>query len=348
MSNSDELTRALAKNGAYDRDKAEEMRTKMIENFRATMRKAERALWGRSCLYALLGVFAATHFIHGSGTKTLIFYGLLTLVFFNCLLQMKTWFSIAYYRTSVLKAITQLELSGQASVGADTIREHQELQLPFVDGVPKWERRIWWSAIIGGCLLILFVKGIESQGVADPWDLDSLSSLTSQGCVRLAPDGSGSEVTEISSLQTGVVRRSRFSFDAPDGAVLQFTDHDGNELPVTTSPNNGHVCHNVRLLHPVMAGRRLSYTRRLDYAESATEKEGVWTHSGDSSYSFNTNEFTQTVVLPEGAEIVSVEPWPVAKFTLNNKPTVRFEGTRGYNDPFTYTVQYRLAGEGSD
>ena len=79
------------------------------------------------------------------------------------------------------------------------------------------------------------------------------------------------------------------------------------------------------------------------FENTYAKEDGVWTHSGDFSYAYDTNEFSQTVVLPEGAEIVSVQPWPVAKFTLKNKPTVRFEATRGHNDPFKYTVQYRLA-----
>jgi len=51
------------------------------------------------------------------------------------------------------------------------------------------------------------------------------------------------------------------------------------------------------------------------------------------------------VVLPEGAEIVSITPWPVAKFTLKGRPTVRFEATRGRNDLFKYAVKYRLDGK---
>jgi hypothetical protein len=38
----------------------------------------------------------------------------------------------------------------------------------------------------------------------------------------------------------------------------------------------------------------------------------------------------------------------LAKFTLNDKPTVRFEATRGHDDPFKYTVQYRLGQESPD
>jgi hypothetical protein len=172
--------------------------------------------------------------------------------------------------------------------------------------------------------------------------------LTSEGCVTLAADGSGSEVTEMSFLHQGTLARRGFNFHAPDAAVLRFTDSHGNDLPVETSTEHGHVRYIVHLPRPLMPGRRFSYTRTQKHAESATEKGGVWTHSADYSYAHDTNEFSQMVVLPEGAEIVSAKPCPVAKFTLSNKPVVRFEATRGYNDPFKYTVQYRLTGEASD
>ena len=81
MSNPDDLTKALAKNGAYDPEKAEELRKKMVGTFKATTRHVERVFWGRSCLYALLGVFAGAHFMQSSATKALLFYGLLALVF---------------------------------------------------------------------------------------------------------------------------------------------------------------------------------------------------------------------------------------------------------------------------
>jgi len=348
MSNPDDLTKALAKNGAYDPEKAEELRKKMVGTFKATTRYVERVLLGRSCLYAWLGVFAGAHFMQSSATKALLFYGLLTLVFLIGLIHAKTWYLIASTKIGVLKAINQLELGGPAAVDANTPREHKEVQLPFVDGLPRWERRIWWWAIICGGFLILVVKSVDVQGVEDPWDLTRGGSLTSEGCVTLAADGSGSEVAKMSFLDPGYRVRTGLNFVAPDGAVLRFTDSHGNELPAETLSEHGGIRHIVRFPRPVMSGRRFSYTRTQQYAKSATEKGGVWTHSADFSYDYDTNEFSQAVVLPEGAEIVSVKPWPVAKFTLNNKPTVRFEATRGHNDPFKYTVQYRLAPEASD
>jgi hypothetical protein len=309
------------------------------------MRKVERSLWIRSCLFAWLAVFAAAHFMHSSATKALLFYGLLTLAFFNCLLQLKMWYYTASNKIGVLKAIKQLELDGPAGVDADMLQEGKQL----VDGLPGWERNIWWVACVGGCFLILFVKGLETQGVKGPSDpFGGEGSLTSDVCVTLAADGSGFEQAEMSFLDTRTSRTSRFNFNAPEEAVVRFADSHGKELPVRTVSEQGQMRYIVRLLSPVMSGHRVSYTRTQEYAQWATEEGGVWTHSADFSYAYNTNEFSHTVVLPEGAEIVSVKPWPVAKFTLNKKPTVRFETTRGHNDPFQYTVQYRLLKEASD
>jgi hypothetical protein len=348
MSNPDDLTKALAQNGDYDPEKAEEMRTEMAGTFRAAMRRTERYLWGYTCLLSWLGVFAAAHFIQSSTTKALLFYGLLTLAFFETTILMKLWYWITNNKISVLKAIKQLEQGEPAAVDANMPREGKEAQVSL-DGLPRWERRIWKVAIFCGCFLVLFVKGLEVQGVEDPWGGGAeWGSLSSEGCVTLAADGSGSEVTEMSFLHQGTLPRRGFDFHAPDGVVVRFADSHGNELPFETSPEHGHVRYIVHLRRPLMPGRRFSYTRTQKQAESATEEGGVWTYSNDVSYGYNTNEFSQTVVLPEGAEIVSTKPWPVSTFTLQGKPTVRFEATRGHNDPFKYTVQYRLAEEASE
>lgn len=346
MSNPDNLTEALAQNGAYDPEKAEELRTKMVGTFKAAMKKAERYLWGYTCLYAWLGVFAAAHFMQSSTTKALLFYGLLTLIFFELTILMKVWYFVTSNKISMLKAIKQLELGGPAAVDVNKSQEGKETR-GQLDGLPRWERRIWWAAIVCGAFLILFVKGLEIQGVEDPWDLGGGGCLASAGCVTLTADGNGSEVTEMSFLHQGTLARRGFDFYAPDAAVLRFTESHGNELPVETSSEHGHVRYMVRLPRPIMPGRRFSYTRLSECPNSATQEDSVWTYSSDISYGYDTNEISQTVVLPEGAEIVSATPWPIAKFTLQGKPSIRFEATRGRNEPFKYTVQYRLPPEAS-
>jgi hypothetical protein len=341
MSNPDDLTQALAQNGAYNPAKAEELRKQMVGAFEAKVRKAERYLWVYMCLCCWLFVFAMFHFMQSSGAKALLFYGILMLVFFETTILMKLWYWIMNNKIGVLKAIKQLELGEAAAADAGS-EKGKALHGPLV-GLSRRERAVWWVVLIAGIALVGAVKGAEFSGAADPWDLATGGALTSKGCITLAADGSGSAVTEMSFVYEGTLARRGFDFYSPKSATIRFTDGRGREMPFTTSPQNGHIRYDVRLPRPVMPGRRFSYTQFSDCPSSATEKGGVWTYSSDVSYGYDTNDCSQTVVLPEGAEIVSANPWPVSSFTLQGKPTVRFEATRGRNDPFKYTVQYRLA-----
>ena len=346
MSSPNDLREALAQNGAYDPEQAEQLRNKTVGTFKAKMRKVERYLWVYICLCCWLVVFTLFHFMQSSTTKALLFYGILMLVFFETTILMKLWYWIMNNKISVLKAIKQIELGG-AEITTEG-PERGNVPLGPLAGLSRRERAVWWVVLITGGVLVGAVKGPEVSDAVGAWDLDQGGTLTSEGYITLAPDGGGWAVTEMSLVHEGVLALRGFSFHAPKSTKIRFTDGRGREMPFTTSPQNGHVRYDVRLLRPVMPGRRFSYTRLSECPSSATEEGGVWTYSADLSYGYDTNEFSQTVVLPEGAQIVSLNPWPVAKFTLSNRPTVRFEATRGHNDPFKYTVQYRLAGEASD
>jgi len=345
MNNPDDLTKALARNGTHDSERAEELKAKMVGTFEAKMRKVERYLWVYMCIFCWLAVFAMGHFMQASSTKALLFYAILMLVFFETTVLMKLWYWIMNNKISVLKAIKQIEL-GHATTD-DGCKKDKALHGPLA-GLGRLERVVWWVVLIAGAALIGGVKSAEVSGAVDPWDLDSGGTLTSRGSITLAPDGSGLGETEMSFVHEGALARRGFQYHAPRSTTINFTYGRGQEMPFTTSAQNGHVRYDVHLPRPIMPGRRFSHTRSSECPNSATEKGGVWTHVTDFSYGYDTNEFSQTVVLPEGAEIVSAKPWPVAKFTLGNKQIVRFEAIRGRNDPFKYTVQYRLSEEGTD
>ncbi|MHC4178233.1 MAG: DUF6768 family protein [Planctomycetota bacterium] len=335
------LERALGENGAFDPEKAEETKRKAVGTFEAKMRKVERYLFAYMCLCCWLIVFAGFHFIQSSTTKAMLFYGLLVLIFFETTILMKLWYWIMNNKISVLKEIKQLQLVGVTGGDPGAASRAKRLEGPLT-GLSRRERTVWWVVLLAGGALVGAVKGVEIVGVYDTWDLSRGGSLTSKGCVTLAADGSGSEVTNMSFLHEGTLAKWGFDFHAPDGAVFRFTDSRGRQLPVQTLSEHGQVRYEVSLPRPLMPGRRFSYTRTQECPKLATEEGGVWTYTGDLSYGYDTNEFSQTVVLPEGAEVVSVTPWPVASFTLNNQPTVRFEAKRGRIEPFKYTVRYRL------
>jgi hypothetical protein len=346
MSDPNDLTEALAQNGAYDPEKAEELRTRMVATFEAKMRKVERYLWVYLCLCCWLVVFILFKFMQSGSTKAVLFYGLLILVFFETTILMKLWYWIMNNKISVLKAIKQVEL-GRATAAADRPEKDKALQSPLA-GLSRCERRIWWIVLIGGGALLGAVKGAEIRHAVSPWALDAGRTLTSEGCITLAPDGSGSAVTEMSCVPEGLLARRRFHFHAPESMTICFVDGRGREMPFTTSAQNGHLRYDVRLPRPIMPGRRFSYTRLSECGNSATEKDGVWTYVSDIAYGYDTNEISQTVVLPEGAETVFADPWPASSFTLQGRRTLRFEGTRARDETLKFTIKYRLAEEASD
>jgi hypothetical protein len=333
----DNLAQALGENGSFDPHKAAELKKQVLGTFEAKMRKVERYLWIYMCLCAWLFVFSLFHFFHSSTTKALLFYGLLMLVFFETTILMKLWYWIMNNKITVLKELKQLQLDRLPGNNAPAPSGRPKRLEGPMQGLSRWERRLWWVVLIGGGALVGAVKSGDTY-----WRPSSDASLTSQGCLTLAADGSGSAVTEMSGVYQGIETRDSLSFSAPRGGVVRVTDHHGRELPFTTSLEDGQVRYHLRLMRIVWPGQRFSYTSVQECPDYAVQEGGVWTCSLEYSHGYATNEFSETVVFPEGAEIVSVTPWPVATFTLANKPTVRFEATRGRNEPFGYTVQYRL------
>jgi len=345
MSNpEDNLAKALSENGAFDTERADELRKKAVGAFEAGMRKVERCLWIYLCSCAWLVVFTLFHFMQSSSTKALLFYGLLLLIFFQTTILVKLWYWVMNNKISVLKAVKQLALGGPVAKDAETPGQSRGFGGPL-QGLSRGERAVWWGVLLAGSALIGAVKSAEIRGGVGAWNLDGGGTLTSEGHVTLAEDGSGSAVTHMSWVHDGALAKRGFHYYAPKESVLRFSDAHGRELPFTMSPQDGHICYDVALRHPVMPGRRFSYTMIEERSMAARKEGGVWTYWNDSSYGYDTNEFSRTVVLPRGAEIVSAEPWPVAAFTLDGHPTVRFEGTRGQNEPFRYTVKYRLPGK---
>ncbi|HUT90821.1 MAG TPA: DUF6768 family protein [Thermoguttaceae bacterium] len=333
----DGLAEALGQNGSFDPGKAEELKQNALAAFDAKMKKVERYLRVYLCLCVWLFVFSLFHFFHSSTTKALLFYGLLTFIFFETTVLMKLWYWIMNDKITVLKEIKQLQLArisgdeGDATTGIDRLRGP-------LRGLSRRERTAWWAALVCGAALVGAVKSCGDTY----WQPSSDASLMSRGCVTLAADGSGSAVTELSSVYQGIETRDSFSFFAPRGAVLRVADSHGRELPFTTLLQDGRVRCEVRLMRTVFPGQRFSCTQVQECPDFATHEGGVWTYSTEYSHNYATNEFSETVVLPAGAEIVSVDPWPVASFILSRKPTVRFEATRGRNEPFKCAIQYRL------
>jgi hypothetical protein len=340
----DNLERALAENGSFDPERAKQLREKAVAALNARMRWVERIFW----VFFLLLVWAMgwwfVEFMRSASMKNSILAAVLLLIIYESTVLMKLWYWTMNNKISVLKEIKQLRLETSLAADREAPMWGRGLEEP-ARALPRWERLAWLIALIA-MVVVGFPLSIGPP-IGPNWRFLSAHcrTLTSEGCVTLSEEGSGSVVTQMSFVCEGISPMTSFSLAAPKSAALRFTDARGRKLPFSMSPQNGQMRYDVSLIDGVMPGRRFSCTRVQESSKCATQEGGVWTYTADYSYGYDTNEFAETVVLPEGAEIVSVTPWPVATFTLSNKPTVRFETTRSRNEPFKYTIQYRLPSE---
>jgi hypothetical protein len=193
---------------------------------------------------------------------------------------------------------------------------------------------------------------------------------TVKSYVTLAPDGAGTEVMKVSYTYTGWVPRTSFPFTTSDAnASIRWIDGQGRELPATVSISGGQRHYTVRFVEPVMPGDDVRYTQITETPALATRQDDLWTCRGERSFGAEKEgsppapglvvgptlvdsrerkaEFSEMVQVPKGAKVVSVEPKLPLRFrgwvTWDRPPALWCTETRGRNEPFTYTIQYRLA-----
>ena len=337
MNDEDSLSNALAQNGSFDPDRATAVRATALASFDARLRKVDRWLMGYLCVATWLMILALFHFLHATATKPLLFYGLLMLIFFEITVLMKLWYWMMNTKIGILKTLKEMQLSPPGSGAATSAADQSDSPISPLKGISRFERRIWWGVLIAGAAAIGAIKGAEPQ-----WTTGG--SLVHDGVVTLAADGSGSAETNLSFTNDGIDTVKHFNFYAPEGCEAKFLDGEGKELPFTISQpaESDHVRYDVDLRRWAWPGVRINYTRLEQGKQWAAEDQGVWTYASDYSYGYDTTDFIQTVVLPPGAEVVAATPWPATVYTLGDRSALRFEGVRGRNDRFKFSVQYRL------
>jgi hypothetical protein len=332
------LKKALAQDGAFDPARGQELKQQAVAALNAKMRRVGRITFIFLCIDVWVLLFAFYHYVQVSDTKLLILYALVMLACFESTILVKLWYWVMNDKFSVLKELKLLRLEmprGEAaSMLEDTDRPADRLRSL------RWAERVfWWGLLVAGCVA---VSAVKSHDLPPEWDLSQQGTLTRQACVALAPDGRASVVTDVSCQYEGAVVHTRFTSHAPKSWNVRWTDSFGEPLSATAKPVNDLHRYEVCLNKPVYPGETYSYVSLAECPNAAQRDGDVWTYSSDQTYSYGTNEYIEMVKLPEGAEIVSATPWPVAMFTLAGQPTVRFEATRGRDAPFRYSLQYRL------
>jgi hypothetical protein len=103
---------------------------------------------------------------------------------------------------------------------------------------------------------------------------------------------------------------------------------------------------------PIMPREWFSYRRITDNPTQAVKAGEFWVCRADWSFGSQAYRYTETVTLPQGAEIVSVTPKPDGRIEHHGAgPELRFLADRDPGEHFGYTIRYALpelaAGEGA-
>lgn len=335
----DTLKKALAANGDFNPSKANALKQASGAEFSKRMRWVERIVWIYLAVCVVIALPTLDAFFKNYDPKALITCLLVLLVVYETTVLLKLWFVIANTKLSVLKEIKQLRLEvSQLAAAAGVSQSADVLSTKYepMRGVSRVERKAWLVALIvvGACL---------GSILGQSWKSVNDSELTADTRITLAEDGSATSVDEISQVHRGTSPKSGFPMHAPKSWVVRWIDRYGRELPYTITPQGTHNRYDIKLREDVMPGQRLAYTGEAEIPVAAKEENGTWTHSGDPCYGLAKNDFTVTILLPKGAELVSANPTPTLDFVRDGRPAIRLQAVRGRNEKFKYSVRYRLA-----
>ena len=342
MSEHDEtLRKTLEEVKRLRSEKEETLRTASSAEFAGQVRTAERIYWVYAIVCVAIGVPAINFFARSYDLKTLISSAVIILVVYETTVLLKLWFAVARMKMSVLKDVKllRMEVAQLASaVGAEGTSEPSVKYEPM-RGTSRLERKIWLCICVAVAILV-------SSWATHQFGLGGGDPVIDDTMVVLAADGSATSVTEIEKPYSSFHRPTDYPFFAPKDRELRFVDPAGNKMPVEVTPEGTHNRYQVTLTDAVFCDDGMMRHTRISEAPGvAMLKEGIWTYESDIVYGGRENQFSITVCLPAGAKIVSANPDPTVQFEKDGRTSLRFQGTRGKNKKFAYSVRYELGSE---
>jgi hypothetical protein len=341
--NANELKKALAEDGNFDAAKADRDVIEASSYFDSQLRRGARITFLNLIIVTAVLVFAFTGFGLTFSTKAIIGFAMLMVVTAVLIVRFAIGHEIASTKISLLREIKLLRLEHLGLPADQTIAS---VRKATPTGISPWyvlsrrENMAWLLALI----LVAVVSNYLTFQLMD-WG----TTMTEESHVTLLADGSKSTVSKVSYRNPPALfpttSLSRWTGDGPF-AITQWLDGQGRELPISVATIGGNRQYTVQLAEPIMPGDRVDYTTTTEAAKMATEQGETWTyHGAQKSTGKGQKFFLETVQLPRGADIVSIEPKPAQQFAQNGLPAVRFQAIIDQGHELAYTIRYRLPKE---
>ena len=329
-----QLKEALAENGNFDPEKADALKKTIVADFGAKMRKIERYAWGylTVCLIVIFFAVMAFQQTPSNDIRSLILFAIVFLVGFESTILFKIWSWIACTRATLLKETKLLRLAqpAQGKAGGLVVPDS-----PRQSCLSRWERIVWLVVLVVGPLFV--VGGVlPAIGIYE-------AETSSSTYVTLEADGSGTAITKMKFRNISGMPMTSFQFDAPATSELSWLDEQGRKLTATAVSKDDRKHYTIELPAPLMPDDWFSYTR---ITKSPTmvqkEKDGLWVYRADVSYGTPRTGFMERMLLPEGTKDISLQVQGEMEHESQNGRRIFVNTYRDANDPFKFTVEYRL------
>lgn len=333
----DTLRKTLEEVARLRSEREESLRDLAAGEYSGRLRSAERIYWVYALVCIAAGVAAINFFVRSYDVKTLIGCAVVMLVVYETTVLMKLWFHMARMKMQVLKETKLLRLEMARLESAVGVEQPAQPPVKYepMHGLFPLERKFWLAACVALAMVISSLTSYAWFGSG---------SIAGKTTVTLAADGSGEKRQEILHGYSGYFRPGGFPLYAPKDWNVRILDPKGREMPLETTVTGEQARHNVTFTNDVFEDGRLHYTEVYKIPAAATLKDGIWTYNDGLRHKGGNREYTLTIVLPPGAELVSTEP-EAAVETADGRTQVRFQGTTIDDVQHLFAVRYKLPPE---
>ncbi len=339
-----ELKKTLAENGSFDPDTAKRVTAEAGAWFDTRLKWMARLDLFRLIFCIAVLEIAAAGFGLAVSTKAMLAFAVVLVFAIAGIVGVAVQSRITNAKLVLLKEIKLLRLE---RLGCPADRAVAPPWETVPTGVSIWRTLSRWESAAWFVVLILVAA---ASFVFTSWLMGWEGMLANESLVKLAADGSGSELSTTSYQYNGLFPLTSASMWTGQGPYkfTRWLDSRGRELPMAVENIPPNRRYTVQLIEPVRPGEEFRETIFGESPKMAEKKGDLWTYRGDPQFGQGKNSYLVTVQLPKGAEIVSVDPQPAEQIIQDGLPTVRFQAIRGRNEKFTHSIQYRLpAGDGS-
>ena len=328
---------ALTGENHYDSLREKNFKKETMKMYDSKLKKVERITFINLYICIAVALIAFHGFSVSSSTKELLIYSVLFIIAIEIQVLIKLWYWIMNSKLIVLKEIKnlQMQISKLDTEGRlDEDNEFSEKMLSIKGPGKRFKGTV-------GLVVFAILCSFGSFYIMNYTHAKVTKSIQIQN-IEIEKDGSGIFINRVVNRNKNINPKMDYSFiSSVYNEDIIVTDGYGNELPYTIAKEKDHYRYKMDLNKPVFPGEYFVTNTSWKQGNLAKRSNDIWTYTYKHSYG-NNCEYSQIITLPEGAELVEIQPEPTSRIEKSGRQILRFEKYLEGNDFFECTIKYKL------